>query len=165
MWTIIKVDLKNLEHLKNEFKKKIGEDVKIYSPKLLIEKNKKNKLIGKELNLLGDYLFCYHTKFKNHEIINFLKFTRGLKYFLSGFSQSQKDIEKFILKCKESENKNGHLTQSFYEICKNTNYKFSSGPFTEKIFKIINLQKNKIDILLGNIKTTINKKEFSFTPL
>ena len=33
MWTIIKVDLKNLEFLKNEFKK-VGEDVKIYSPKL-----------------------------------------------------------------------------------------------------------------------------------
>ena len=31
--------------------------------------------------------------------------------------------------------------------------------------KIIDLQKNKIDILLGNIKTTIDKKEFSFTPL
>ena len=28
----------------------------------------------------------------------------------------------------------------------------------EKIFKIINLQKNKIDIVLGNIKTSINKK-------
>lgn len=164
MWTIIKVDLKNLEFLKNEFKKKVGEDVKIYSPKLFIEKYKKNKLIGKELNLLGDYLFCYHTQFKNHEIINFLKFTKGLKYFLSGFSQSQKDIEKFIHKCKESENKNGYLTQSFYEICKNTNYRFSSGPFTEKIFKIINLQKNKIDILLGNIKITTDKKEFSFIP-
>ena len=93
-----------------------------------------------------------------------MKFTKGLKYFLSGFSQSQKDIEKFIHKCKESENKYGYLTQSFYEICKNTNYRFSSGPFTEKIFKIINLQKNKIDILLGNIKITTDKKEFSFIP-
>ena len=52
MWTIIKVDLKNLEFLKKELKKKIGNDVKIYSPKFLIQKYKKNKLIGKELNLL-----------------------------------------------------------------------------------------------------------------
>ena len=44
-------------------------------------------------------------------------------------------------------------------------YKFSSGPFTDKIFKIIELQKNKIDILMGNIKTKIKKKEFLFTPL
>ncbi len=57
MWTVIKVDLKNLEFLKNEFRKKVGQDVKIYSPKFLIQKYKKNKLIGKELNLLGDYLF------------------------------------------------------------------------------------------------------------
>lgn len=165
MWTIIKADLKNLEFLKNEFRKKIGNDVKIYSPKLLIQKYKKNKLIGKELYLLGDYLFCHHAKFKKNETINLLKFTRGLKYFLSGFTQSQKDIERFINKCKEAENKKGYLTQSFYELYKNNNYKFASGPFAEKIFKIINLQKNKIDILLGNIKTTINKKEFSFIPL
>ena len=101
MWTIIKVDLKNLEFLKKELKKKIGNDVKIYSPKFLIQKYKKNKLIGKELNLLGDYLFCHHIKFESNEIINMLKFTKGLKYFLNGFSQSQKDIEKFIYKCKE----------------------------------------------------------------
>ena len=50
MWTIIKVDLKNLEFLKNEFKKS-RRGCKIYSPKLFIEKYKKNKLIGKELNL------------------------------------------------------------------------------------------------------------------
>ena len=90
MWTVIKVDLKNLEYLKNEFRKKVGKDVKIYSPKFLIQKYKKNKLIGKELNLLGDYLFCYHTKFKNNELINVLKFTKGLKYFLGGFSQCQR---------------------------------------------------------------------------
>jgi hypothetical protein len=44
MWTIIKVDRKNLEFLKEEFKKKLGKNVIIYSPKLLIQKYKKNKL-------------------------------------------------------------------------------------------------------------------------
>ena len=39
------------------------------------------------------------------------------------------------------------------------------GPFTEKIFQIINLQKNKIRILMGNIKTTINNKDFLFSPI
>ena len=57
-------------------------------------------------------------KFESNEIINMLKFTKGLKYFLNGFSQSQKDIEKFIYKCKESENNKGYLTQSFYELVK-----------------------------------------------
>ena len=87
------------------------------------------------------------------------------RYFLNGFGQSQEEIEKFIKKCKESENTKGYLSQSFFQLCKNSNYQFTSGPFSEKIFKIINLQKNKINILLGNIKTTIENKELSFTPL
>jgi len=165
MWTIIKVDRKNLEFLKEEFKKKLGKNVIIYSPKLLIQKYKKNKLTGKELNLLGDYFFCFHEKFKSQETFSLLKFTKGLKYFLDGFNQSQEEIETFIQKCKQSEDKKGYLTQNFFELCKNSSYKFTSGPFSEKIFKIINLQKNKIDILLGSIKTTIKNKEFSFIPL
>ena len=165
MWTIIKADRKNLVFLKEEFKKKLGKDLTIYSPKLLIQKYKKNKLIGKELNLLGDYFFCFHKKFKSRETFSLLKFTKGLKYFLDGFNQSQEEIETFIQKCKQAENKKGYLTQNFFELCRNSNYKFTSGPFSEKIFKIINLQKNKINILLGSIKTTIKNKEFSFTPL
>ncbi len=165
MWTIIKFDRKNIGILKEDFKKKLGKDVTIYSPKLLIQKYKKNKSFNKEFNLLGDYLFCFHRDFKNPETLNLLKFTRGLKYFLGGFNESQHEIEKFIKKCKESENAKGYLTQNFFDICKNSNYKFTSGPFSEKIFKIINLQKNKINILLGNIRTTIKNEEFSFTPL
>jgi hypothetical protein len=47
----------------------------------------------------------------------------------------------------------------------NSQYKFASGPFVEEIFEIINLQKNRINILMGNIKTTIKKQEFLFNPL
>ena len=53
----------------------------------------------------------------------------------------------------------------FFSKEKNKIYKFSSGPFTNKIFKIIALNKNKIDILMGNIKSTINKKNFLFEPI
>ena len=38
MWTIIKFDKKSLEFLKKDFKKKLGTDVTIYSPKFLIQK-------------------------------------------------------------------------------------------------------------------------------
>ena len=84
---------------------------------------------------------------------------------MGGFAQSQDQIETFIKRCKDCENKEGYLTQNFFEIQRNLNYKFTSGPFAEMIFKIIDLQKNKINILLGNIKTTIRKEEFLFTPL
>ena len=165
MWTIIKFDKKKLEFLKKDFREKLGEDFTIYSPKLTFKKYKNNKLIYKEFNLLGDYLFCFHKSFNNFGTINKLQFTKGLKYFLNGFVQSQEEIKKFIEKCKESENEEGYLSQNFFELYVNSKYQFSSGPFAEMIFKIVELQKNKINILLGNIKTTIKKNEFLFRPL
>jgi len=97
--------------------------------------------------------------------LNNLKFCRGLNYFLSGFKQSQTEIENFINKCKSFEDKYGYLSNSFFLQKVNQTCKFSSGPFTNKIFKIIALNKNKIDVLMGNIKTTINRKNFLFKPI
>jgi len=162
MWTIIKIDKKYLNLLKSELDKKLGYGLDIYSPKLYIEKYNKNKLIKKELNLLGDYIFCFHQQFSNPNILNYLKFVRGVKYFLNGFDKSQVEIKNFIYKCKDSENKDGYLTQKFYELCFNNNYEFTSGPFTDQIFKIINMQKNKIDILIGSIKINLNKDKLLF---
>ena len=94
-----------------------------------------------------------------------LKYTKGLKYFLNGFLQSQEDIKKFIYKCKESENDKGYLTQNFFEIYEKHQYKFSSGPFVDKIFSIVSYQKNKLNILLGNIRTTLKRKDNLIFPL
>ena len=110
-------------------------------------------------------MFCFHTNLKEKKIVNSLRYTRGIKYFLEGFCQSQMEIEKFIKKCKDSENKEGFLSRDFFDLNINSKYRFSSGPFTDKIFQIINLQRNKIKVLIGDIKTTIKKKEFLFTPL
>ena len=165
MWAIIKFDKRYSEIFKDSLKKETGNDLIIYSPKLFIEKYTKNKLIKKDFSLLGDYLFCFHKKFKNESFVNSLKFTKGLKYFLNGYSTSQDDIRNFIEKCKQYEDEKGYLKRNFFEIYKNNSYKFISGPFSEKIFKIIDFQKNKIEILLGKIKTTIDKNKFLFAPL
>ena len=165
MWTVLKFDKKNLALLKEDLTKKLGKDFKIYIPKLRIQKYKNNKLINKEYNLLGDYLFCYHKSLGYKNIIDSLRYTRGLKYFLEGFIEAQNDIINFIKKCENSESKEGFLSISFFDLEVNRNYKFSTGPFSEKVFKIINLQRNRIKILMGNIKTTIKKKEFLFTPI
>ena len=96
MWTVIKYNKNNLEFLKKDLSRQLGKDLKIYSPRIFIQNYKKNKVINKEFTLLGDYLFCFHKKFENPNIINSLKFSRGLKYFLSGFTGSQKEIISFI---------------------------------------------------------------------
>ena len=138
MWTIIKVDKKKINFFKEDLTKKIGSKFKIYNPKLITQKYKNNKLIDKEFNLLGDYLFCYHEDFSNKFTINNLQFVKGLKYILNGFTQSQNEIINFINRCKDSEDKNGYLSSDFYSLENNMNYKFSSGPFANTIFKIIN---------------------------
>ena len=156
---------KKIESLKKDFSNKLGKDFIIYHPKSLIQNYKNNTWVNKEFNLLGDYLLCFHKKFQDRQTINKLKFSRGLKYFLEGFSQSQNEIQLFVEKCKKYENKYGYLSNDFFTMDIDSEYKFSSGPFSNMIFKIIQSQKNKINILMGNIKTTINKKEFFFRPL
>ena len=44
--------------------------------------------------------------------------------------------------------------------------KFISGPFTNMIFEILEKQKNKLKILIGNIETTIpNKTNYLYRPI
>ena len=59
MWTIIKFDKKKLASLKNDLRLKLGEDLNIYIPKIFIKKYRKNKFVGREFDLLGNYLFCF----------------------------------------------------------------------------------------------------------
>ncbi len=163
MWTVIKYNTNYSELLIKKLKDKLGDETQFYFPKIKIKKFKKNKLIEKDYSLLGNYFFCFHKKFENENITESLKYTKGLKYFLSGFSNSQNDINNFINKCREFEDKQGYVSHNFIKLCTGGKYKFTSGPFTEMIFKIINLQKNSIKILLGKFETTIKKREYFFT--
>ena len=100
MWAILKFDRKNFHILKGDLKKKIVEDCIFYRPKMLIKKFRNNRIIHKEVDILGDYIFCFHSNFQKRTTINQLKFTRGLKYFLDGFVEFQSNIKEFIEKCK-----------------------------------------------------------------
>ena len=166
MWIIIKFDKKKFNFFKKELKNKLSHHT-LYAPKLLINKYKNNKLIKKEYNILGDYVFCYDKTLKNKEILGQLKFVKGLKYILGGFLSlsEQKEIEEFIKKCKKFENPEGYITQNLFQPQEDLKYKFTSGPFVDKIFQIIKVQQNKIKILMGDIKATIKKREFLFNPL
>ena len=165
MWTVIKYYPKKLHQMQTEISKKFHGDTEYYSPKILIEYYLKNKLSSKKINLLGDYIFCFNKNFKSKNSVNQIKFTRGLKYILNGYSYFQEDITKFIITCKNNEKIDGCVSLDFIDLTLNAKYKFNSGPFTGKIFELINFQKNKLNILLGKIKTTTDKKEFLFSPV
>ena len=165
MWIVIKFDKKNFDFFKKELKTKLSLDHSLYCPKILVHKYKNNKLIKKEFNILGDYVFCYDKKFQDEKILAKLKFVKGLKYILGGFLFYQEEILKFINRCKEFENDRGYITQNFFELQEILKYKFVSGPFVDKIFQIISIQQNRIKILMGDFKTTIKNKEFLFNPV
>ena len=116
MWAIFKINNKQSIYLKKDLEKILGKNIIIYKPKISVQKYKKNKLFSKEYSLLGDYIFCFHSKFNCSSNLNLLKFCRGLKYFLSGSISSQNEIKDFILKCKNSEDKFGNITTDFFQI-------------------------------------------------
>ena len=60
MWLVFKYDKKRFSLLMQDLRNKLGKEFKIYNPKICIKKKLKNKLVKKELNILGDYIFCFH---------------------------------------------------------------------------------------------------------
>ena len=162
MWAVLKFHKSELSLFKEDLIKNLGNDFQLYIPKIRIQKYKKNKLVNIDLNLLGDYLFCYHESFKNKKIISSMKFIKGLKYFLSGFNESQESIKKFIQECKNTENDEGFVSREILDLKLEKKYNFLNGPFSNQIFEIIKLQKEKIRIATGNLTTTIRKKSYLF---
>ena len=145
--------------------KKTGEEFTFYSPKMKVSKYSKNKLIDEEIEILGDYIFCFNKSFMEKKIINVLKFSKGLKYFLDGFYPFQNEIINFIERCRNLENQEGHVSSGLSNCEINTNYQFLSGPFVKKLFKIIGLKDKKIKILLGDIETYIKRNKYLFHPV
>ncbi len=162
MWIVLRYKKKDLGVLVSELKRRFDNNLEIYNPKFKTKFKIRNKIIINELSLLDDYLFCYHINFNNPNSINVLKFIKGVKGFITGYESSQKDIKEFIYRCRKSENGNGYLTNKFYDFYENSKFRFGSGAFSNFIFKIIDLQKNKMNILIGNLKISTKKEKFIF---
>ena len=165
MWSVIKIDRKKINFFKKEFKKKLGGNCEFYTPRLDIESFKNNKKISKQINLLGDYIFCFNQNFENKDLIRHLKNTKGLKYFLNGFSNAQNEISQFIEKCKSLENSEGLIKKNVFSIFENRKYKFLSGPLSGTLLKVLEQNKGKLSVLVGNIKVQVNKKNYLFEPV
>ena len=139
MWIVAKYKTRELGFLKENFNKVLGEVPTFYIPKIQYQKYFRKKLQTLEKHILENYLLCYHPKFKDTNPINELKSTKGLKYFLSGCYESQKEIIGFVDHCKFYEGADGYLTSGFFDISGSTKAKFISGPFTDMVFTIITI--------------------------
>ena len=165
MWTIVKIDKKKLNLFKFEMHRRLGKNCKFYAPKIKIDAIRNNRKIEKSFFLLGDYIFCNHEKFSQKHIVNELKSIIGLKYFIKNFIFSQNEIKLFIDKCKKMENKDGFIKETLFKIYINKSYKFISGALSGTLFKILELNKKEINILIGNTKVKMDRKNnYLFNP-
>ena len=64
MWIVLKYKKNEFNFLKQDFKKALGDLPLIFRPKIKYQKLIRNKLQFLENDILGDYLICYHEKFK-----------------------------------------------------------------------------------------------------
>tara|TARA_X000000368_G_C22889234_1_gene648830 strand:+ start:335 stop:811 length:477 start_codon:yes stop_codon:yes gene_type:complete len=158
MWIVISAN--NINLFKQEIKKKFL-DIEFYCPKIKSKNYKKSKF------LLGSYLFCYSEEFnKNKNFIFDLKFIKGLKKFLYLETCKKKKIIDFINFCKSHEDSEGYIKNTFFK--KSINYKgtFLNGAFTNQIFNLIEKEKNKIKVFVGDIKISISdKSNFNYSAL
>jgi len=156
MWLVARIKIKDIKIFKLKLIEKYGDEISFYSPKILFSQNYSDKIKKCEKFVLENYIFCYHKKFKKTSSINEMQFTKGLQYFLNGYIQDQEEIEKFIFYCKSFENKDGYLMPNFFKKILVNKGQFLSGPFSNMMFEIIEKQKNKLKVLVGNIVTTIS---------
>lgn len=166
MWVIVKYKKNEFNFLKEGLVKALGDLPLIFRPKIKYQKLIKNKLQNLENDILDDYLICYHKKFQKSSVFENLKNLKGLKYFLQGSLNNQKEIVNFVDYCKKNSGKDGYLKQSFFEFSNMTKGIFLDGPFTNMIFKVIKNQRDKLEVLIGNVKTTIKKKsDYLYRPI
>ena len=166
MWTVAKIKIKNLNTFKKELAEKAGNDIKFYYPKIEYYQWSRNKLKKFEKFILENYIFCNHPKFNDTNSINDMKFLKGLEYLLKGHAINQNEIIRFIEHCRTFENSKGYLTPNFFKFMTIKKAIFISGPFTNMMFEIIEKQKNKLKILVGNIVTTIpNNTNYLYRPI
>ena len=165
MWTVLKIDKKSIGLIKKNFINKLGQDVKFYVPKVKLYRFLNKKKYVKEISLLGDYLLCFHKDFSNISILNSLKYSKGLKYFLTSFKNSQNEIEKFILRCKANEDENGFIKSTFFDFKAGKKYELISGPFTSMIFNSCHENKLSIKAFINNYTVTVSKEKNFIRPV
>ncbi len=158
MWIVAKYERKNYSSFIQNLNKVLEGDLEIYNPMIKVKNNFNLKSSEKNINLLGDYVFCYSRKFRYKNFLTYNQYIKGLKYFLNGFSGCQKDITNFINKCRSCENKDGSISINFFELKINKKYKFNSGPLLNLIFELLEVQKKKLKILVGNKITKVDKR-------
>ena len=159
MWIVVTYKKNELNILLKSLKEKFDKNISFYHPKVKISSYKNNKLINKSKPLLNDYLFCYSENFNRSQSLSHIINTKGLKSLVGDYVISQNEINNFIKLCKNMEDKDGLVIQNkILDLVQNQYYKFTSGPFANLIFTLLEKNKKDLKVLLGKVTTNINTK-------
>ncbi len=158
MWIVAKHNYCEFYILTKELEKKLGEKVNFYRPKILI-----SSLPKKYKYILSDYVFFYNRSFNNFQFLQQLKNTKGLKYFLNFYKKDQTSIKDFINLCKQHEDNNQSLKNSFFENSNFNKIKLLDGPFKNFIFSIVDRSGKNLKLNIGKLKLTLNKRKNNTT--
>jgi len=163
MWIIAKYKKKELNIFTQELKKKIEGKFEIYQPKILV-RNIKKKYTTR--SILGNYIFLWNKNFKDKNLLNCFKFSKGLEYLISNAQYDQNQIKNFINNCKNYENECGFLKPDFFKSIVKEKAKFVTAPFANKVFSILEKRENLLYILMDGVKLTLsNKSKYIYQPL
>ena len=166
MWIVAKLKKNEISLFEKEIRKKLDNSFFLYNPKIELQRFYKTKVKKYQKSILGDYVFCYHKSFNDILTLNKLRFVKGLKFFLNRSSLGQKDIADFINYCKSFEDEKGLITSGFFKSLLCNEAKFISGPFKNIIFKVIEKQKQKLKVLIGDKITIISdKRNYLYQPI
>ncbi len=157
MWIVIKYKKNQYHSLVKKFISNFGKNIEFYKPIIRCEKlSIKKKFINK--NLLNNYVFCFHEKFENFQLINTLKNFIGLREIINGHVFNQKEISNFIEMCKSHEDINGFISQEFFDHLEIAKGKFVTGPLTNLIFDIVSRNSRRLEISINDKTIIFNKK-------
>ena len=70
-----------------------------------------------------------------------------------------------INSCKNSENNKGYVQNNFFNIKIENNYKLKTSVFTNRAFEIMKFHKNRIEMMIGNLKVSAKKKDLLAQPV
>jgi len=143
MWVIIKNKSKELNLA-------ISELAKIDLNKYYIVKTKINKKLK---NVLLNYFFLEIEQ--NTNLLNKIKYTKGVHQVLEDSIYHQKIINQFIDFCKSHEDKDGYLQREFFLKFLKTKGQFTSGPFKSIFFEVLDKNHKELKVLLDNYKYPI----------
>ena len=149
MWLILK-------NKSNELNLALSELAKINLRDHYIAKTKINKKLK---NVLLNYFFLKIDPKTN--LLNKIKYTKGVHQVLEDSIHHQKVINQFIDFCKTHEDQDGFLKREFFLKFLKTKGQFTSGPFKNIFFEVLEQNDKEIKVLLDNYKhpIVINKDQ------